>query len=150
MVENSLSTYEPHACVVVYSVVSRSSFQHTEDTLNYLWREGYTQEKSVIVVGNKADLARARVISANEGKALAVARDCKFIETSSGIQHNVDELLVGILKQIRLKESREKKKSNLKKENNKLHGSKTSLSLNIAREILQKNLHERYQQIKIL
>lgn len=75
-----------------------------------------------------------------EGKALAVARDCKFIETSSGIQHNVDELLVGILKQIRLRETREKKmnKSSLKKENNKLHGSKTSLSLNIAREILQK------------
>lgn len=73
-----------------------------------------------------------------EGKALAVARDCKFIETSSGIQHNVDELLVGILKQIRLRESRDKKKSNMSKEKNKLHGSKTSLSLNIAREILQK------------
>ncbi|XP_044263648.1 uncharacterized protein LOC123010647 isoform X2 [Tribolium madens] len=137
-VENSLSTYEPHACVVVYSVVARASFQHAEETLNYLWREGYTQEKSVIVVGNKADLARSRVITANEGKALAVARDCKFIETSSGIQHNVDELLVGILKQIRLRESREKKKSGSKKESNKLHGSKTSLSLNIAREILQK------------
>ncbi|CAH1111291.1 unnamed protein product [Psylliodes chrysocephalus] len=137
-VENSLSTYEPHACIMVYSVVSRSSFQAAEETLNYLWREGYTQEKSVIVVGNKADLARARVISPNEGKALAVARDCKFIETSSGIQHNVDELLVGILKQIRLRESRDKKKSTLKKDNNKLHSSKTSLSLNIAREILQK------------
>lgn len=138
-VENSLSTYEPHACIVVYSIVARGSFQHAEETLNYLWREGYTHEKSVIVVANKADLARSRVISANEGKALAVARDCKFIETSSGIQHNVDELLVGILKQIRLRENRDKKKSNLsKKESNKLHGSKTSLSLNIAREILQK------------
>lgn len=63
--ENSLSTYEPHACVVVYSVVARASFQHAEETLNYLWREGYTQEKSVIVVGNKADLARSRVITAN-------------------------------------------------------------------------------------
>ncbi|VEN51152.1 unnamed protein product, partial [Callosobruchus maculatus] len=136
-VENSLSTYEPHACVVVYSVVARPSFQHAEETLNYLWREGYTQEKSVIVVGNKADLARARVIPSNEGKALAVSRDCKFIETSSGIQHNVDELLVGILKQIRLRETKQKK-VNLKKEANKLHGSKTSLSLNIAREILQK------------
>ncbi|CAH0550285.1 unnamed protein product [Brassicogethes aeneus] len=73
-----------------------------------------------------------------EGKALALSRDCKFIETSSGIQHNVDELLVGILKQIRLREFREKKKSGLKRENHKLHGSKTSLSLNIAREILQK------------
>lgn len=72
-----------------------------------------------------------------DGKSLAVSRDCKFIETSSGIQHNVDELLVGILKQIRLRESRDKKRST-KKETNKLHGSKTSLSLNIAREILQK------------
>lgn len=35
-----------------------------------------------------------------EGKSLAQSRDAKFIETSSGIQHNVDELLVGILKQV--------------------------------------------------
>jgi Rad/Gem-related GTP binding protein 1 len=27
----------------------------------------------------------------------------KFIETSAGLQHNVDELLVGVLKQIRLR-----------------------------------------------
>jgi len=37
-----------------------------------------------------------------EGKQLAASRDVKFIETSSGIQHNVDELLVGILKQVRV------------------------------------------------
>lgn len=53
--------------MVVYSIVARPSFQHAEETLNYLWREGYTHEKSVIVVGNKADLARSRVISANGG-----------------------------------------------------------------------------------
>lgn len=64
-VENSLSTYEPHACIVVYSVVARASFQCAEEILNYLWREGYTHEKSVIVVGNKADLARSRVITPN-------------------------------------------------------------------------------------
>lgn len=63
--ENSLSTYEPHACVVVYSIVNRSSLKAAEEILNYLWRENFTQEKSVIVVGNKADLARARVISAS-------------------------------------------------------------------------------------
>lgn len=138
-VENSLSTYEPHACVVVYSIVSKSSFHHAEETLNYLWRQGYTKEKSVIVVGNKADLARSRVISTNDGKQLAVSRDCKFIETSSGIQHNVDELLVGILKQIRLRENREKKRqalANAKK--NKLHGSKTSVSLTLARDFLNR------------
>lgn len=38
-----------------------------------------------------------------DGKAMATAYDCKFIETSVGINHNVDELLVGLLSQIRLK-----------------------------------------------
>jgi hypothetical protein len=124
-VENSLSTYEPHACVIVYSIVQKSSFRCAEEILNYLWRENITKEKGVIVVGNKADLARSRVISTAalelslslsfvlarvikdsllvvplEGKQLAASRDVKFIETSSGIQHNVDELLVGILKQV--------------------------------------------------
>lgn len=63
--ENSLSTYEPHACVVVYSITAKESFQAAEEILNYLWRERYTHEKSVIVVANKADLARSRVISTN-------------------------------------------------------------------------------------
>ncbi|KAL6260483.1 hypothetical protein P5V15_008007 [Pogonomyrmex californicus] len=140
-VENSLSTYEPHACIVVYSIVSRTSFQVAEEILNYLWQEHYTQEHTVIVVGNKSDLARSRIISANEGKQLATSRECKFIETSSGLKHNVDELLVGVLKQIRLRESREKKlrrQGSKSKLMSKLHNSKTVLSFNTAKEILNK------------
>nr|CAD7203519.1 unnamed protein product [Timema douglasi] len=38
-----------------------------------------------------------------QGKNMATSYDCKFIETSVGINHNVDELLVGLLTQIRLK-----------------------------------------------
>jgi hypothetical protein len=66
-VENSLSTYEPHACVVIYSVIAKSSFRVAEEILNYLWRENITRDKAVIIVGNKADLARSRVI-ATSGK----------------------------------------------------------------------------------
>lgn len=40
----------------------------------------------------------------SEGKNLATSYECKFIETSVGINHNVDELLVGLLTQIRLKQ----------------------------------------------
>ncbi|KAJ6645420.1 GTP-binding protein GEM [Pseudolycoriella hygida] len=135
-VENSLSTYEPHSCVVVYSITARSSFQMAEEIINYLWRENVTRDKVVILVGNKADLARARVIQASEGKSLAQSRGAKFIETSSGLQHNVDELLVGILKQIRLKETRDKKSA--AQTAMKLRNSKTHMSLTLAREILQK------------
>lgn len=38
-----------------------------------------------------------------DGKCLACMYRAKFIEISVGINHNVDELLVGILTQIRLK-----------------------------------------------
>ncbi len=70
-----------------------------------------------------------------DGKQLAIGHDCKFIETSSGIQHNVDELLVGILKQIRLREDLSKKQRKKKLMGGK---SRTSLSLTVARDILQK------------
>ena len=38
-----------------------------------------------------------------EARELASDYDCKIIETSGGFQHNVDQLLVGILKQMQLK-----------------------------------------------
>lgn len=71
----------------------------------------------------------------SEGKALAQSRDVKFIETSSGIQHNVDELLVGVLKQVRLKETRDKKAAS---SGTKMRNSRTHISLHMAKEILQK------------
>ncbi|XP_076302573.1 uncharacterized protein LOC143220867 isoform X2 [Lasioglossum baleicum] len=67
-VENSLLTYEPHACIVVYSIVCRASFQIAEEVLNYLSQEHYTKERTVIVVGNKSDLERCRAIASKEEK----------------------------------------------------------------------------------
>ena len=39
----------------------------------------------------------------SEGRAAADGYDCKYIETSAALNHRVDELLVGIHKQIMLK-----------------------------------------------
>ena len=61
--ENTLSTYEPHACVIVYSATDRQSFKTAEEILGYLWRFGYTKSKSMILVANKVDLERSRMIS---------------------------------------------------------------------------------------
>ena len=46
-----------------------------------------------------------------DGKCLACAYRAKFMEISVVINHNVDELLVGILTQIRLKEELQKEMS---------------------------------------
>ncbi|XP_069958681.1 uncharacterized protein [Cherax quadricarinatus] len=131
-VENYLGTYEPHAFVVVYSVVEKTSFQRAEEVLQYLWRLDVMANKGVILVGNKTDIVRSRCVTSKEGSNLADSYDCKYIETSSGFNHQVDELLVGILKQIRLKsrdsEVTARKRSTRKK---KYRGSKTSASLKV-------------------
>ena len=62
-----MSTYEPHAVIVVYSVIDRASFVEAEKTLSYLWKMSYTETKGLILVANKIDLERSRVIS-HEGK----------------------------------------------------------------------------------
>ena len=52
-------------------------------------------------VGNKADLERSRVLQTSEGCDLAVEFGAKFTETSPGMGHHIDELLVGIVMQMR-------------------------------------------------
>ncbi|KAG6443681.1 hypothetical protein O3G_MSEX002961 [Manduca sexta] len=79
-----------HGYCVVYSTADRASFVEAERRLQALWAAGHTARRAVILVGNKADLARSRVVPTDE--------------TSVGINHNVDELLVGLLTQIRLKQ----------------------------------------------
>ena len=44
------------------------------------------------------------------GRSLAMKYGCKYIETSPGINHNVDELLVGMLAQVQLHEEKEEEK----------------------------------------
>ena len=50
-----------------------------------------------------------------EGRSAAKTYDCKYIEVSAAIDHRIDELLVGILKQIRLIKERTTKHVKKKK-----------------------------------
>ncbi|XP_035445153.1 GTP-binding protein REM 1 [Spodoptera frugiperda] len=93
----------PDAFVVIYSVVDKASFQKAEQELARLLDCDMLRSRPAILVANKIDLARSRAVSTQDGKCLACTYKAKFIEVSVGINHNVDELLVGILNQIRLK-----------------------------------------------
>lgn len=57
------------------------------------------------------------------GRKLANSCGCKFIETSSGLDHNVDELLVGILAQVQLNPWRDCNKLSKKKKQKARMGS---------------------------
>ncbi|XP_013136425.1 PREDICTED: LOW QUALITY PROTEIN: uncharacterized protein LOC106101663 [Papilio polytes] len=93
----------PDAFVVIYSVVDKASFQKAEQELARMLDCDMLRSRPALLVANKIDLARSRAVSTQDGKCLACTYKAKFIEVSVGINHNVDELLVGILNQIRLK-----------------------------------------------
>jgi len=103
-VENQVGTYCPNGYMIVFAVDDEDSLDEAEKTLSYLKKEEILQHQAVILVANKTDLVRSRLISTSNGKSLAMKYGVKYIETSPGINHNVDELLVGMLTQIRLRE----------------------------------------------
>lgn len=109
------------AYVVVYCIDDRSSFDRAVDILYNLRKEEHN-DSAIILVANKCELARSRLISTEEAQAVAKTYDCKFIETSTVLNHNVDELLAGILSQIRLK-IKQNEKSHSKLE--QIHGCVT-------------------------
>uniref|UniRef100_A0A672JAE1 GTP-binding protein n=1 Tax=Salarias fasciatus TaxID=181472 RepID=A0A672JAE1_SALFA len=91
------------AYVIVYSVTDRSSFDSAAELRITLRRIRQAENLPIILVGNKSDLVRSREVAVEEGRACAVVFDCKFIETSASLQHNVTELFEGVIRQIRLR-----------------------------------------------
>ncbi|KAI4827283.1 GTP-binding protein REM 1 [Pseudochaenichthys georgianus] len=91
------------AYAIVYSVTDRCSFEAASELRITLRRTRQAENIPIILVGNKSDLVRSREVSVEEGRACAVVFDCKFIETSASLQHNVTELFEGVIRQIRLR-----------------------------------------------
>ncbi|XP_026163117.1 GTP-binding protein REM 1 isoform X2 [Mastacembelus armatus] len=92
------------AYVIVYSITDRSTFDSAAELRITLRRTRQAENIPIILVGNKSDLVRSREVAVEEGRACAVVFDCKFIETSASLHHNVAELFEGVVRQIRLRQ----------------------------------------------
>nr|XP_020670329.1 GTP-binding protein REM 1 [Pogona vitticeps] len=118
-----------NAYVIVYSITDRGSFESASELRIQLRRTRQAENIPIILVGNKTDLVRCREVSVEEGRACAVVFDCKFIETSATLQHNVTELFEGVVRQIRLR--RDSKEANQRRLS--LYRRKESLSKKVRR-----------------
>ena len=121
-----MARYRPDAYIVVMAVDSKGSLDQAERILAYLRMSGALEDRTVVLVANKTDLVKSRAIKPLEGKQVAIHYNIKYIETSPGksllfsrilflilgINHNVDELLVGVLTQIRLRRRKRDKNRN--------------------------------------
>ncbi|KAI1894155.1 hypothetical protein AGOR_G00112910 [Albula goreensis] len=101
------------AYLIVYSITDRASFEKASEMRIQLRRARQSEDIPIILVGNKCDLVRCREVSINEGRACAVVFDCKFIETSAAMQHNVWDMFDGIVRQLRLR--RDSKEANARR-----------------------------------
>ncbi|KAI8923399.1 small GTPase superfamily, partial [Entophlyctis helioformis] len=99
MREQYMRTGEGFLCV--YSVTSRASFEEVEPFYRQILRVKDADYYPVIIVANKADLVRERVITSAEGQALAARLGVYYIETSAKERFNVDESFHALVREIR-------------------------------------------------
>uniref|UniRef100_A0A7N8WLQ4 GTP-binding protein n=1 Tax=Mastacembelus armatus TaxID=205130 RepID=A0A7N8WLQ4_9TELE len=123
------------AYLLLYSITDRASFLRASELRIILRHFRPAQHTPIILVGNKCDLVRRREVSVSEGRACAAVFDCKFIETSAAMQHNVWEAFHGIVRQLRLR--RDSKEANKRRKHINCNTRRESLPVK-ARRFLDK------------
>jgi len=78
--------------VLAYSIIAQSTFNDIPELRDQIVRVKDTENIPTVLVGNKCDLADQRVITTEQGEALATKFNAKFIEASAKTKINVDEI----------------------------------------------------------
>ncbi|CAI7664579.1 hypothetical protein N7541_009719 [Penicillium brevicompactum] len=87
--------------LLIYSITSRQSFEEIMTFQQQILRVKDKDYFPIIVVANKCDLEKERVVSEQEGEALARQFNCKFIETSAKSRINVENAFYDLVREIR-------------------------------------------------
>jgi len=85
--------------LVVYDITKDVSFENVEKWLAEL-KENATADITMLLVGNKTDLAAQRAVSTERGKAYAAERSITFLEASALTASNVEASFLQILSEI--------------------------------------------------
>ncbi|KAK9927624.1 hypothetical protein M0R45_024800 [Rubus argutus] len=76
--------------LLVYDVTRRETFNHLESWLEET-RQHANPNMTIMLIGNKSDLAHRRVVRKEEGEKFAKEKGLLFLETSSKTAHNVEQ-----------------------------------------------------------
>merc|ERR1719382_184485 len=68
------------ACIVVYDITSRNSFENARGWVSQALEERTAQDLVLALVGNKLDLEAQRAVTSEEGVALAKELGMQFFE----------------------------------------------------------------------
>jgi len=87
--------------LVVYSIISKTSFEETKIFRNQITRVKETDNYPMILVGNKCDLEKERQVSKLELEERVKSYKCEGIETSALQRLNVTETFYSIARKIK-------------------------------------------------
>ncbi|XP_072038277.1 GTP-binding protein Rit1-like [Amphiura filiformis] len=90
--------------IICYSITDRRSFLEAAEFKKLIERVRNADDVPIVLVGNKYDLEHMRVVSTEEGQALAREFGCPFFETSAALRHFVDDVFHTLVREIRQKE----------------------------------------------
>jgi len=89
------------ACVCVYSITNKGSFNTMQDIVHSIPLTKGTTSCPCIIVGNKSDLVHFREVSENEGEEFANSRECLFSEISASLDvARVRELFMHLYREV--------------------------------------------------
>lgn len=91
-----------HGALIVYNVTKKESFVHLEKWFNELYKHCGTIP--IILVGNKIDLIKERVIHPEEGERYARQKGIKYYEASAKTGENVIDIIEELAKLMLLEE----------------------------------------------
>ena len=87
--------------VLVYSIIAQSTFNDLPDLKEQILRVKDCDAVPMVLVGNKCDLGDQRVITQEQGDALARKfGGCTFLESSAKTKVNVDAIFHDLIRQI--------------------------------------------------
>lgn len=101
----------------VYSITKRDSFEEIAAFREQILRVKDAEKVPMVIVGNKSDLEEDRQVSQADGKELAAAFGCPWMETSAKARIRCEESFYELVREIRKTApdpSRSKKKAQKK------------------------------------
>ncbi|KAL6072122.1 DNA-binding transcription factor rap1 [Balamuthia mandrillaris] len=90
--------------ILVFSIIAQSTFNDLPDLREQILRVKDMDDVPMVLIGNKCDLQDQRVITVEQGEALARKFNCAFLETSAKTKVNVEQIFFDLIRQINKKD----------------------------------------------
>ena len=88
-----------HAFFIVFDITMKDSFEHVKNWMVDIDKFAKTGVLRILV-GNKCDLEKQRVVSEDEAKEIALKNGINYIETSAKETTNIESLFIDTIKNL--------------------------------------------------